>query len=127
LIQKSSRIKIYNTLALPILVYGSKIWTLRQKDKNQPTSTEMRFFKTTAGFTLFDHKRNEEILEELKGEPADKKLRRYKSDWLQHVTRMNNNRMPNIVLNYRPNGRRLLERPLKRLLEEPETGLLRPH
>jgi hypothetical protein len=29
-------------------------------------------------------------LEELKVEPVDEKLRRYKSNWLQHVTRMNN-------------------------------------
>jgi len=32
-------------------------------------------------------------------------------------------RMPRIMLNYRPNGRKRLERPLKRLLEEDETGL----
>jgi len=38
----------------------------------------MKFFRRTAGYTLFDHKSNEEILEELKAEPVDKKLRRYK-------------------------------------------------
>jgi hypothetical protein len=32
--------------------------------------------------TIFDHKRNEEILEEVKGGPVDEKLRRYKSSWL---------------------------------------------
>jgi hypothetical protein len=39
---------------------------------------------------------------------------------------MKNNRMPKVMLNYRPNGRRQFARPLKRLLEEAETGLLRP-
>jgi hypothetical protein len=52
------------------------------------------------GYTLFDHKRNEEILEELKVEPVDKKLRKYKSNWLHNLTRMNSNRMQKIVLNY---------------------------
>ena len=42
---------------------------------------------------------------------------RYKSNWPKYVTRMNNNRMPKIILNYRPNGRRWLGRPLKRLLD----------
>jgi len=42
----------------------------------------------------------------------DEKLRRYKSNSLRHATRMNN-RMPKIMLNYRPNGRTRLERPLK--------------
>jgi len=39
---------------------------------------------------LFDHKRNEEIMEELKVGPVDEKLRKYKSIWLPHVTRMKN-------------------------------------
>jgi hypothetical protein len=43
----------------------------------------------------------------------EEKLSRYKSNWLRHATRMNNNRMPKIMLNYRPHGRRRLERPLK--------------
>jgi hypothetical protein len=41
----------------------------------------MKFFRTD-GYTLFGHKSNEEILEELKAEPVDKKLRRYKSNQL---------------------------------------------
>jgi hypothetical protein len=39
--------------------------------------------------------------------------------------RMNNNRMPKIMLNYRPNGGRLLGRTLKGLLDKEETGLSR--
>jgi len=62
----------------------------------------MKRFKA-AGYTLLNHKRNKEILEELKVEPVDKKLRRYKSNWV-HVTRMNSNRMPKIMLNFRQNG-----------------------
>ena len=53
------------------------------------------------------------------------KLIIYKSNWL-HVTRMNN-RMPKIVLNYKPNRRRRLGRPLNRLLDEAETRLSRPN
>ena len=62
----------------------------------------------TAGYTLFDHTRNEEILEEIKVESIGKKLRRKKLNWPRHVERMNSNMMPKIMLNYRPNGRRRL-------------------
>jgi hypothetical protein len=58
-------------------------------------------------------------------EPADEKERRYKSNWLRHVTRMKNNRMPKIMLNCTANGRRLLGRPLKRVLDEAERCVLR--
>ena len=43
---------------------------------------------------------------------------------VRHITSMKSNRMSKIMLNYRPNGRRRLERPLKRLLDEAETDLL---
>jgi hypothetical protein len=44
-----------------------------------------------------------------------------------HGTRINNQRMPWVMLNYRPNGHRRLGRPLKRLLGTVETGLSRPN
>jgi hypothetical protein len=47
----------------------------------------------------------EDILEELKVEPVEEKLSRYKSIWLGNVTRMYSNRMRKIKLEYgRPNG-----------------------
>jgi hypothetical protein len=46
---------------------------------------------------------------------------------LRHVTRMKNNMIPKIMLNYRPNGRRRLGRHLKRLLDGAETGQSRPN
>ena len=64
------------------------------------------------------------MLEELISIPVDKKLRRYKSNWLRYVTRMNK-KTPKIMLNYRPTGRRRLGRPLRRLLDEAAAGLLR--
>jgi hypothetical protein len=43
---------------------------------------EIEFFRTTTWYTLFDHTTNEEFLGEVKAEPADMKLKRYKSYWL---------------------------------------------
>jgi hypothetical protein len=57
-VQKSSRMKIYNTLAIPALIYGSEIWTLTQQDKSRLQSSEMKFLRRTAGYTLLDHKKN---------------------------------------------------------------------
>jgi hypothetical protein len=115
-----SGIKLYNVLALPILLYGIEICTLREEDEKLFTSVKMKFFRRTFRYTLFG---NEDILKELKVEPAYEKLRRYKSNWVLHVTRTNNNRMPKLMQNCRPNKRIRLGRPLKRLLNEAETGL----
>jgi hypothetical protein len=69
-------------------------------------------------------KRIKDISVEFKVEPVEQKLRRYNSNWLSYVTRMNNNRMPKILLNYSPNGGRRLGRPLKRLLDVANVDLL---
>ena len=65
------------------------------------------------------------ILDELKVEPVVETLRRYEWNCLRHVAKMGNNLIPKILLNFRPNGRRWLGRPSKRLLDEAETGLSR--
>jgi len=65
-------------------------------------------------------------LEDLQVQPADEKLRRYKSSWLQSITRMNKNRKqknkaePQVKI-------RQVGRPLKKLLDAAEIGLLRPN
>jgi len=88
----------------------------------------MKCFRRTASrCTLFDHKKNEEILKELKVEPVDSKLRRYKSDWLRYVTIMNSSSLAKTMLNFRPGGRTGLRRPLKRLSDDAETSLSRPN
>jgi hypothetical protein len=86
----------------------------------------MKFFRRTARYTIFSLKRNVEILQELKVEQVDLKLRTYKPIWLRHLTGINSSRMAKIVLNCRPNGRRGLGSSLNELLDEAETGLSRP-
>jgi hypothetical protein len=88
----------------------------------------MKFFRRTIECTLFDYNRKEKFFEDLKAEPFKEKLRRYKSNWLRHVNRMNSSsRVAKIVLNCRPNGRTRFGRPLKTQLDKAETGLSRPN
>jgi hypothetical protein len=85
----------------------------------------MRFLRRTAGYTLLDHKKNKDILQELNTTPVLEKIK-YRHNWVKHVHRMNNSRFPKTLIEYHPRGRRRLGRPLKRLLDgvqiETETG-----
>jgi len=54
-------------------------------------------------------------------------IKQYQKKWLQHVQRMETNRIPKQALQYRPNGRRYIGRPRKRWrdqlhLEDQGTG-----
>jgi len=49
--------------------------------------------------------------------PIMDKLLEYKRSWIQHVNRMTRNRLPRVMKNYSPTGRRKHGRTLKRLLD----------
>jgi hypothetical protein len=85
-VQKQTRLKIYNTLALPTLLYGSETWTLREQDKSRITAAEMKFMRKTAKYTWQDHKTNQEIMKELKTNPVLEQINNYKEKWIQHAT-----------------------------------------
>jgi hypothetical protein len=65
LVSRHTRIRIYKTLATPVLSCGSEAWTIRRTAERILISAEMRFLRRTAGYTCWDHKRNEDILTEL--------------------------------------------------------------
>jgi hypothetical protein len=48
----------------------------------------MKFIRRIAGYSLLGNRRNEDILEELKVDPVEKKLARCKQEWLNNVSRM---------------------------------------
>ena len=108
---------MYKTLARPVLTYGSEAWTIRQADERRLTTAEMRFMRRTAGYSLLDHKRNEDILKELKVDSIIQHTEQYRLNWKEHVARMPSNRLPKLILRYAPRGRRSLGRPKKRWIE----------
>jgi len=48
---KKTRIKLYNTLALPVLLHGSETWTIKARDASRITAAEMKYMRRTAGYT----------------------------------------------------------------------------
>ena len=66
---KKTRIKLYNTSALPVLLYGSEAWTIKARDTRRITAAEMKYMRRTAGHTWTDYKTNKQITKELKIAP----------------------------------------------------------
>jgi len=114
---RKTRIKLYNTLALQVLLHGSKTWTIKARDARRITAAEMKCMRRTAGYTWTDYKTNTQITKELKITPILDKLLEYKRNWIQHVNRMPRNRLSRVAKHYSPTGRRTHGRPLKRLLD----------
>ena len=71
---KKTRIKLYNALALPVLLYGSETWTVKASDARRITAAEMKYMRITAGYTLTDYRTNGQIAKGLKITPILDKL-----------------------------------------------------
>jgi hypothetical protein len=117
LVSRHTRIRIYKTLARPVLYYGSDAWTIRRTDERRLISAEMCFLRRTAGYTRWDHKSNEDILTELQISQITEFICQYRKNWKEHVDRMSSDRIPKMILKYQPKGKRNLGRPLKRWKE----------
>jgi len=114
---KKTRIKLCNTLALPVLLYGSETWTIKARDARRITAAEMKYMRRTAGYTWADYKTNSHIAKELEITPVLDKLLEYKRNWIHHVKRMPRDRLSRIMKHYSPICIRNRGRPLKRLLD----------
>ena len=88
-ITRSLKVRIYRALILPIAIYGAESWTLRQADKRQLDTFEMRCLRVILGVSLMDKIRNEEIRQRLHlptticDEVSKRRLK-----WFEHVVRM---------------------------------------
>jgi hypothetical protein len=69
--------------------------------------------RRTAGQTWTDHKTNTDTAKKLNITAVLDKIQAYKRNCIQHVNRMPRNRLPRIMKNYTPKGRRSQGRPLK--------------
>jgi len=61
-----------------------------------------------------DKEKNQCIREKTGAQNIVKEIKQYQKKWLQHVQRMDTNRIPKQALRYRPKGRRNIRRPKKR-------------
>jgi hypothetical protein len=111
------RKKLYNALALPVLLYSSETWTIKGRDTSRITTAEMKYMRRRAGYTWTDYKTNTQITKELKIAPILEKVLEYMRNWIQHINRMPRNILPKVMKHYFPTGRRNYGRPLKRHLE----------
>ncbi|KAJ4452290.1 hypothetical protein ANN_03810 [Periplaneta americana] len=88
---------------------------LEDEDVGGETTTPV--LHLLAGYTKWDHKRNEDVMEELQLEPVINHVKNYRNNWINHLHRMHRDRIPKVMLHYRPNGKRSLGCPKKRWIE----------
>ena len=65
---------------------------------------ELSFFRSNSVYTLLALKTQEESFEDRGVESFENKIQRYKSNWLNHTSKMENARIPKLIMYYKPRG-----------------------
>jgi hypothetical protein len=116
-IRTETILKLYNTLVLPTFLYGSENWTLTASQRRRIEAAEMKLLRPLAD-TLYDHKTNDSIRRELQTDCILDKIDESRRNWLLHLQRMSQNRIPLKSCHYSPQGKRTIGRPKKRWREQ---------
>jgi len=106
--------KFYKVVARPSLLHGSKKWVATQRDMTRLEAAEIRFLRSVTGYKRLDKIRSEDIRQELEISGIQDVRLKYKQNWINHLERMENTRLPKHSLTYKPRGRRDCGHPRKR-------------
>jgi hypothetical protein len=100
-------------MAVPMLTYASENWTLNRSDQKKIESAEMKFLRSVAGYTLLDQKRSTDIRSELKISNLIERIEK-PIIGMNSILRMSTDRLPKLLLNYKPRGYRIIGRLIAR-------------
>jgi hypothetical protein len=124
---KETKLRIHNITAKATLKFGNEAWVLKKRQKQRLEASQIKFLGRLLGITKLDKGKNQYIREKTGAQNIIKEIKQYQEKWLQHVQRMDSNRIPKQALQYKPKGRRNIGRPRKRWkdqlhLEDQGTG-----
>ena len=103
----TTKMKLYRTLVIPVLLYGSECWCLRREDERRLLVAEMGWLRRIRGRSKRERIRNEKTREELdEEETVVDKIRKRRLRWFGHVERMEGNRLPLAALHGHIEGER---------------------
>ena len=92
--------------------FGSEAWVLKKREEQRLEEAKIKFLRHLLG--IKNQLKNQRIREKTGAQNIVKEIKQYQEKWLQHVRRMDTNRIPNQALQYEPKGRKNIGRPRRR-------------
>jgi len=89
-----TQMKFFKVVARPSLLYGSETWVTTKRDITRLEVEEMRFLGSVRGYTRLDKIRSEIITKGLEIPGIQDVRTKYEQNWINHLERMDNNRLP---------------------------------
>ena len=105
---KATKLHAFQSLVVSVLLYGAETWPVNQQNITRLKIFQMRCLRDIIGVTLWDKRRNVDILEETGQLPIEEQVRKKRLQWFGHlhVQRMPDHRPQKQLLKCRPKGKR---------------------
>jgi len=87
---------------------------VKKREEQRLETAQMKISRHLLGIIKLDKEKNQCIREKTVAQKVVKEIKQYQEKYLQHVQRMDTNKIPKQALQYQPKGRRNIGRPRKR-------------
>src|SRR6218665_2796971 len=123
-ITTATKVKLYGTFVISVMMYGSECWCLRKEDERRILVAEMSWLRRILGRSRRERIRKEVTRKEL-GQQVTlvDKIRKRRLAWFGHVTRMEGNGLPVVALYGQVEGTRSRGRQPKKWIDNVKEDL----
>ena len=97
---KETKLRIHNITAKAALKFRNEAWVLKKREEQLLESAQKKFWGHLLGITKLDKGKNLCIRQKTGAQNIVKEVKQYQVKWLQHVQRMDRNRLPKQALQY---------------------------
>ena len=105
-IRRGTKIRLYKTLVLPVLLYGSETWKMNKSNDNAVNVFHHDCLRCIMNINWQDRIRTTELLTRSKTKPMSVEIKRRRWKFIGHILRQDRFNDSNIALTWRPEGRR---------------------
>ena len=109
-VRRNTKLKIYKTLIIPVLIYGAESWTLSEADKNSLGVFERKVLRMVCGPVCEEEgwrrRFNSELYQLYNDTKIVTRVNKQQARWLGHVWRMDREAPPKKILDAKPDGKR---------------------
>ena len=95
----------HNITAKAALIFGSETGVLKKRKEQRLEAAQTKFLRNLLGITKLDKEKYQCIRGKTGEQNTVQVIKQYQKKWLQHVQRMDANRLPKQALQYKPKGR----------------------
>ena len=106
-----TKVKLFNSLVMSVLTYGSETWKTTERDKKKLDTFQNRCLRQLLRVRWPEKISNEELHRRTRTIKVSETIKQRKWKWIGHVLRMDDSRICTTALTWQPEGKRRVGRP----------------